>query len=96
MGGRKGTCPGCPFETTEVSEQAQNYGCLPTPWEIIEMKRTSGHNWSCHSDGSKVCAGLCHEAKSHGLDLSTGNLISYETWYQQGPEAAIKQANQGQ
>jgi hypothetical protein len=93
IGGRKGTCPGCPFECTDVSEQAQNYGCLPSPGEIIQMKRDSGHNWSCHSDESKVCAGLCHEAKEHKLDLSHGNLISYETWYREGPEAAIEQAN---
>lgn len=93
IGGRKGTCVGCPFETTESSEQAQNYGCLPTPGDIIRMKRDTGHNWACHDDASKVCAGLCHEARDHQLDLSHGNLISYETWYQKGEEAAIEEAN---
>lgn len=93
IGGRKGTCVGCPFETTESSEQAQNYGCLPTPGEIIAMKRESGHNWACHDDASRVCAGLCHDAKRHNLDLSHGNLISYETWYLKGQEAAIEEAN---
>lgn len=93
-GGLKGTCGGCPFNAgmTEEAEMAQNYGCLPTPCEIIQLKRTSGQNWACHSDETKVCAGLCHAAKPEGLNLAEGALLSYSSWYHKGPQAAVAQA----
>ena len=40
-----GGCVTCPFSSNEHAEQAQNYGCLPTPFEIIQMTVKSGHNW---------------------------------------------------
>ena len=93
-GGLKGTCGGCPFNAglTEEADQAQNYGCLPSPGDIIQMKRQTGGTWACHSDESRMCAGLCHAAKPAQLDLSTGALVSYRTWYHEGPEAALAQS----
>lgn len=90
-----GGCVTCPFSCNEHAEQAQNYGCLPSPFQIIEMKRKSGHNWACHSNENVLCGGFAKFIKDEcpDLDIHTGNLISYETWYHQGEEAAIEKGN---
>ena len=84
----------CPFNATfvEAAAQAENYGCLPTGSEIVDLKRRSGQNWACHDDESKVCSGLCAVAKEEKLDLSTGGLVTYSTWYHLGQDAAIEEA----
>ncbi len=94
-GGHNGSCLCCPFNAPFVDEaaQAENYGCLPTGGEIVDLKVRSGQNWACHDDESKVCAGLCAVAKECGLDLSTGGLVRYSTWYHQGEEAAVAEAS---
>lgn len=96
-GGLKGTCGGCPFNAgmTEEADMAQNYGCLPTAGDIVALKRETGANWACHSDETKVCAGLCHAAKAEKLDLASGGLISYQAWYHEGPEAVVRKAVEG-
>ncbi len=93
----KGSCISCPFNdgvTFEASE-GQNLGCLPSGYDIIQMKRRSGQNWACHDDESKVCSGLCHSAKDAGLDLSEGGLVRYSSWYHAGEEAAVDEARTG-
>ncbi len=96
-------CKCCPFAFTDASEEVQNYGCLPTPYEIIQMKRKSGHNWACHSNEKRICQGFVEHVEwmqAHAwvdnmrdIDTSKGNLISYETWYSKGEEEAIREAN---
>ena len=91
-GGHKGSCVTCPFNAGFTAEgaQAENYGCLPTAMEIVEMKRESGHNLACHDDEGRVCAGLCAVAKEQRIDLSQGGLIRYTTWYQRRARSGIE------
>jgi hypothetical protein len=58
----------CPFANTEVSEQVQNYGCLPTPQEIIDMRVQSGKTWACHSNTKIPCKGALSYLKGKGLE----------------------------
>ncbi|UNA01634.1 DNA polymerase [Bacillus phage vB_BcgM] len=91
-----GGCITCPFAYTDDSEQAQNYGCLPTEYDIIKMKEDTGHNWACHYDDTVMCGGFITEVKRRrqDLDLTKGGLISYDTWYHKGQEEAIREAEE--
>lgn len=97
LSARKGTCVSCPFNDgfTFSASEAQNLGCLPTPYDIIQMKKSSGQNWACHDDETTLCAGLCHQAKEANLDLTQGGLIRYSSWYHAGQNEAIEEARSG-
>lgn len=96
------TCTHCPFAFTDESEYVQELGCLPSPWDIIKMKRKSDHNWACHSNEKVICSGFVEFVKEYpsykyaDLDMGVGGLISYESWYQEGEEEAIRKANESQ
>jgi hypothetical protein len=76
-------CETCPFNDglNEAATVAQNYGCLPTRHDIIDIKKTTGKNWACHGDETRICGGLAQAAKEAGLDISVGPLIKYSNWY---------------
>jgi len=58
----------CPFAYTDESEMAQNYGCLPSGFEIINMRVKHGKTWACHSDDTKPCIGGIQALKEKGLE----------------------------
>ena len=67
----KKPCISCPFAFTDVSEQAQAMGCLPSPYDILKIKKETGNNWACHSASNKVCQGLTNHLEEEVMSLTT-------------------------
>lgn len=57
----------CPFAFTDVSENVQNLGCLPTPYEIVQFRVKHGKTWACHEEPTKPCIGAINHLKRNKL-----------------------------
>ncbi|MFW6855315.1 hypothetical protein ACODYM_28910 [Burkholderia gladioli] len=57
----------CPFAFTGASEEVQNLGCLPTPFEIVTMRVEHGKTWACHDEPTKPCVGAIRHLRDRGL-----------------------------
>ena len=74
-------CQSCPFSGSEQGEEGINLGCLPSPYEILQLKREQNSNWMCHHNESKSCAGfrdMCAELNINPLE---GENLKYTKWY---------------
>jgi hypothetical protein len=71
-------CNSCPFNDglTQEASYVQNMGCLPSSYDIINLKKETGHNWACHSNNEKICSGLkeTNKEKNLGLNMKSGGL----------------------
>jgi hypothetical protein len=52
---------------TDESDHAQNFGCLPTPQEIVVMRVEHQKSWACHSNPKVPCVGAIRHLKNKGL-----------------------------
>lgn len=57
----------CPFSFTDVSESVQGLGCLPSPFEIINMRVSHGKTWACHKHPDRPCKGTISHLREEGL-----------------------------
>lgn len=57
----------CPFAFAEASDQVQNFGCLPTPQDIVRMRINHGKTWACHDEPTKPCIGAIRFLKENNL-----------------------------
>jgi len=73
----------CPFAYTEESEQVQNYGCLPTPIDIVNMKVNHDKTWACHSNPTKPCMGALKYFEKNDIPTTVnGELLTEDSdWH---------------
>lgn len=82
-------CEACPFAMTEHSEQAQNYGCLPSPYQIFQLMRKHNSNWSCHEKDGKLCSGYVAVCRDNNVEFKGKPMFYSETWLRTGEEITV-------
>jgi hypothetical protein len=76
---------GCPFACTDISDIIQNYGCLPEPLDIVNMRVTYGKTWACHANPTKPCLGALKwlDANGYPYQILDTNLVTEDSdWHQ--------------
>ena len=75
-------CIACPFRDGETMEatQGQNWGCLPSSFEMTQAAQSMGVALSCHDDCKSPCKGLVEAIP----EASTMPVKSYSDWYENG------------
>jgi len=62
---RKGMCYGCPWDYgSEATENAYNWGCLPSVAEATQLSKAEGKAWACHEEPNKLCCGYAADNKA--------------------------------
>jgi len=71
-------CVACPFRDGENEEATvgQNYGCLPSAFEMEEMFDKEGVALSCHDNDRAPCRGLAEVR-----DVRLRPVKAYSDWY---------------
>lgn len=73
----KKMCDTCPFNYgSEKAEQVQNYGCLPSPMDIIKDMKLISKNWACHCT-NKECAGF---RERMGNEFNKNNGLAFDIY----------------
>lgn len=86
-------CETCPFNDglNEAATQAQNWGCLPDKFAMVDKFDTEGIAFSCHSTPHKACRGLTRVRPT----AKQAPVLDYEDWYHgskpAGQEAAVSE-----
>lgn len=88
----KHECSACPFNFfSEESMMVQNYGCLPEPYDILEMYKEDDVVWGCHETSEKdnnlkPCIGFLKYAKRNGIDVKPKGktIVDYDQWNAKG------------
>ncbi len=57
----------CPFADSDTSDYVQNMGCLPSPYEIKNMRVFHGKTWACHEKPEQPCTGAIQYLKKQNL-----------------------------
>lgn len=74
-------CVACPFRDGENEEAtiAQNLGCLPSKFDMIEKLDREQVALSCHENDKVPCRGLAEVR-----NVSKAEVKAYSDWYQNG------------
>lgn len=74
------TVGACPLAYNEVSENAQQYGCLPSGFDIVVMKIKYNRTWACHSNPTQPCLGGLKILKKNNMPYKVeGELLTLES-----------------
>lgn len=88
-----GGCESCPFSQTEDAFYAENTGCLPDTFTILELPKLHHVVWGCHSDFNVICGGFAKQYKENGNVLDTTlPIVDFTEFTYLGLESAINLA----